>query len=548
MTILVIYTHVVKSTRSQKESKKKRLILEQLHSVLMNMKRLASISLVIVCLCSRLQIIESEIKFYIESAHDFDNDCKIQCSPNDHTFEDIYNYTETYRDMILEKYGDTELVRKAISKIEMEDSYEKFLLNEYFTKTWNSTTCKNCQNVTDQNNKTLDRAYYTMDKDCNPTCKKDLHYYHRKQHPGKCVKCDVNKCKQGEYLTGDTCENCKACVQPIDQNWEFTTRGLILDDNSSCEGKCIDGYFEDVEFDINTEETKRVCLQHQEVECNSGEYEVRGTSLTDAYCERCGECEGMNQTQSCSGYQNAVCELCEPLELESGARYVFNNCTKECLYGYVMNKTSGTCEYCMSENGGPYQCAPGQTFRPNRQYCQDCEECVVTKPDNSDFVQNCNWKCVDGYTLQNNTCESLDNLFQQHQTIQSSVLCGDYQQLDCDTQRRICKCIHCSSVTSIVHPDSNHENSRWRWMPTRSKCTWECMPDYYIVRLSPSTVDCLPWEYFQKQAELQAIEVTNFDEIPIEREERKEKIPLMEMMLFSFVTVFTMIFLICTQR
>tara|TARA_B100000497_G_C7658450_1_gene396455 strand:+ start:92 stop:316 length:225 start_codon:yes stop_codon:yes gene_type:complete len=74
------------------------------------------------------------------------------------------------------------------------------------------------------------------------------------------------------------------------------------------------------------------------------------------------------------------------------------------------------------------------------------------------------------------------------------------------------------------------------------------MPDYYIVRLSSSTVDCLPWEYFQKQAELQAIEVTNFDEIPIERVERKEKIPLMEMMLFSFVTMFTMIFLICTQR
>ena len=74
------------------------------------------------------------------------------------------------------------------------------------------------------------------------------------------------------------------------------------------------------------------------------------------------------------------------------------------------------------------------------------------------------------------------------------------------------------------------------------------MPDYYIVRLSSSTVDCLPWEYFQKQAELQAIEVTNFDEIPIERVERKEKIPLMEMMLCVFVTVFTMIFLICTQR
>lgn len=512
------------------------------------MKRVASISLVIVCLCSRLQIIESEIKFYIESAHDFDNDCKIQCSPNDIAVEKTHNYTKTYREMIVEKYGNTKEVKDAILEIEMKNSYETYLLTQNFTKTWNSTICKNCPNITNEENKTLDRAYYTMDEDCNPTCTKDLHYYHRKEHPGKCVKCDVNKCKEGEYLTGDACQNCKSCVKPINQSWKFTTRGLILDDNSSCEGECEDGYFEDVEFDIDTQETKRVCLPHQEVECDSGEYEVKGTSFTDAYCERCGECEGMNQTQSCSGYQNAVCELCEPSELESGARYVYNNCTKECLHGYIENKTSGTCEYCMSENGGLFQCDPGYTFRPNRQHCRDCQECNVSRPDNTEFVQNCNWKCADGYTLQNNTCESLDSLFPEQPIIQSSVWCDLKQQLDCDTQRRICNCIDCSSVQNIVHPDLKHEDTRWRWMPTRSKCTWECMPDYYIVRLSSSTVDCLPWEYFQKQAELQAIEVTNFDEIPIERVERKEKIPLMEMMLFSFVTMFTMIFLICTQR
>jgi|MDTC01.2.fsa_nt_gb hypothetical protein len=516
----------------------------------MNMHRMASVSILIVLLCTILQIItcnayEISSQFYVASAQNFESDCKIQCPSRAYESYVTLNYTTTYRQMILEHYGDTEDVKKAI--LEIEDSYEGSLLDETFTKTWNTTKCFMCDDIKDAFNNTIDRAYYTMDNDCNPMCKNEFHYYHRSQYDGKCIKCDSSYCTKGEYLTGDTCQECMECVKPIERHWEFTTNGL-LDDNMSCAGQCEDGYFEDIFFDISSETVTKVCSPHQELECAINEYEIKGTHLTDSYCETCGECEGMNQTKLCSKYHNAVCEICD-LELEHGAVYIFDNCTKQCLPGYVKNKASGLCEHCLDENGKEFQCVSGFYISQDRQNCTDCRQCEVTKPMYSEFVQNCNWKCVDGYALQNNTCQNLDLLIEQQEIVQySSVMCSINQQLDCNSGRRICTCKDCSSFQNIIRPESKRENSTWRWIQSRSQCKWECMPTFYFIRLTSSMVDCVSWEYFQKSADLGVIDVSNIDEIPIERVERREKIPFSEMMLFLCTSVFTISFLTCTIR
>ena len=479
---------------------------------------------------------------YVAPASDFEGDCKIKCNPKAYLINRTQTYNVTYEALILEQYGDAEEITKSIQELKDRGGRENYLLSQYFTRTWTSHQCQICPDVFDFHNKSVDRAFYTMDADCNPTCHEANSYYNIESHPGKCIKCDLTSCDRGTYLEGQNCTKCSSCVKPIQDNWEFTSHGSILDNNQSCDGQCSEGYFEDIVFNLSSSSLESVCIPHQEIDCNSGEYKVVGTKKTDAYCEACGECEGMNKTQQCSDSENAVCEPCKPQELERGAFYVYENCTRACLSGYIEDKRRGECEECAHE------CPEGQMFSPSRQNCTDCQTCDVDMPPNARFVQDCEWECQEGYALENRTCQQEKILTPSLDEGDSVVQCEPGQQLDCHPETSICECLNCNEKKDILTPPMNQFGISWLWIPTRSKCTWECNPSFYYIQINNNTVDCVDWNSLLQRAHVTTIDVNDFDDIVLQRHKvRQNKIPFTELIIFMATVTTTIIFLICSQ-
>ena len=475
---------------------------------------------------------------YVGPAVDFEGDCRIQCDDKAQLINRTETYQVTYRDFILEQYGDTEEITTSIGELE---GYEQELLSQNFTRTWTSHECKMCPKVVDVDNETVDVQFYTMDASCQPTCREELEYFNLVSHARKCVKCTLSSCGSGEYLEGQNCKECKSCVQPIVDHWHFTSHGKILNDSHSCDGQCDDGYFEDIIFNSSSNSIEPVCMPHENVECASNEYKVNGTHETDAYCETCGECEGMNETQACSNFENAVCEPCEPQTLEHGAFYTQNNCTRACLPGYVEDMDKQLCEECS------YECPKGKKFPHNRRNCTDCRDCNLTLPSNAEFIQDCEWRCQEGFALDDNECIDLYNLIPSTDSPISTVQCQPGQQLDC-YETGFCNCSNCDEQKGILTPPFNAINISWQWLPTRSQCTWECKPSYYHVKINIKTVDCVDWNSLLTRAHLNVINVNNFDEITLERHKtRQHTIPFTELIIFMAIVTSTIIILICTQ-
>jgi hypothetical protein len=479
---------------------------------------------------------------YIAAASSYGEDCKIQCDVGAHMTNETRSVSQTYASFILETYGNTPQIQDAIASLE---GYEESLLAQSFTQSWTTQHCKMCRDVLDPESEVVDKAYYTMDDNCYPICDNSKGYYNRDfwahAHPARCVQCTLSECDLGQYKTGDNCTKCEACERPITENWEFTSHGTVLDDIKSCAGKCNEGYFEDIIFNVSSTIPQKICVPHQEVECTATEFQVNGTHITDAYCEACGECEGMNETQTCSAYENAICEPCIPQELERGAFYQDNNCTRGCLPGYIEDKEQQICEECA------YTCPAGQTFTQNRRNCTDCERCNNTLPDKAAYLQECAWQCHPGFALDNSECKEIANLIPILPSTTSYVQCELGQQLDCYPELQLCNCTDCTQIKSILTPPGNTFNVSWQWLPTRSECEWECLPSYYYLPINDAAVDCVSWQSLQVQAHLTSIDVNDINNIVLARPKREHKIPFSELMLFMGTVTATITIFMCLQ-
>ena len=131
---------------------------------------------------------------YVGPAVDFEGDCRIQCDDKAQLINRTETYQVTYRDFILEQYGDTEEITTSIGELE---GYEKELLYQNFTRTWTSHECKMCPEVLDVDNEIVDVQFYTMDASCQPTCREELEYFNLVSHARKCVKCTLSSCDSG---------------------------------------------------------------------------------------------------------------------------------------------------------------------------------------------------------------------------------------------------------------------------------------------------------------------------------------------------------------
>ena len=484
---------------------------------------------------------------YSASATKFGQDCSVECKNNAHAIP--YNYTVVmpYRSWVLEKYGQSTFILEALDSL--QGSYEGYLLTQEVNLTWKGKQCIYCPPLQDvHDNTTISMDAYLMDATCHPTCNNEMQYYNLNNYPDTCVLCDLAMCADGEFLTANRCQECQACIPKTQHYWQFTGHGTVLNDSTSCPGNCADGYYEDMIYNLSTSALQPICIQHQELDCAEGEYLIQGTSISDAFCDACGDCEGMNMTQACSNNSNAVCEFCTPAVLETGAYYAYNNCTRLCMSGFIEDQRIQQCEECL------HVCEAGTYFAATRQYCEDCTACNVTKPENTIFVRECEWSCDEGYYLEGLECRSLlQNLIPDTTTTSySSVLCEVGQQLKCDTQSTQtaeCTCISCNDITDVPHPAVDKLHVSWQWLPTRSQCTWECLPEYYLVPLSARVVDCYPWDWFQAQLGLEGTVVKHTDNIPTLRRQKIDVIiPISELVLFLLTAVTTISFFICVQK
>lgn len=480
--------------------------------------------------------IKCSLEVPIASAADFNQACSVVCS-DDNCVKAIMTTSNTSRTLSMREhidqvYGDNLEIQRQIQEAldSMNGTWEYTQLDLNVINWYAGHTCTECDPITDPHNSQLvplDAYSVTAQDDvCAVTCDETKGYYKRQSHPDTCAKC-VNECADGQYLTGDTCENCESCADPVAEHFIFTSRGT-LDDNASCPWKCDSGYFLDYVFDSLAADAAVVeaCIPHTTVSCDAGQYQVLGTHVSDTYCEECtpNACEGRRMTAACSLYEDAQCEDCPASSLETGATYVHSNCTRACVNGYIprfINPNEFECQPC------DHECTPGSFFPIDRQNCTDCRPCPDAIPDNASFVDACAWACDDGFFYTQEACRSL-----AQNTIQAphgDTLCAAGERLVWGSLTYLCE--PCDGPVPATPPDTT-----WRWLPSRSSCAWECLPGYYRAPFSTTLVDCLAWDAYQMQiignpaaagvtdpvaGAISAVVINNIAEIEFEKHERE---------------------------
>lgn len=491
-----------------------------------------------------------------ESASRFGEACPVACTDDAcvKSFLGEVNSTRniSMREHIAAVYGARAAIESAL--MAMEGTWEHTQLDTRVTESYRGHECGLCARILDPiRNQPVPLESYRVagaEGSCAPKCDSSMQYYARSEYPGTCVLCD-KVCGTGEYLTGDACQSCLSCLAPVDENWHFTGQGA-LDDNVSCPWACNEGYFLDYVLDIPTAgaSVREACLRHTVLTCGGGQYQVRGTNLSDAYCEECQvSCEGRRQTAACSAFADTSCSECLPAlaTLEAGAAYEGTNCTRACRSGYVMNQASGRCEFCAAE------CDPGSFAPADRRNCTDCRACADVLPTNASYVDACTWACDEGFFFTHGDCFSLAVELSSRR--QSETRCAQGERLV--WQATFFACEACDVPLPAAPVDST-----WRWLPSRSSCAWECLPGYYRAQISATLVDCLAWEAYQMQiitgasptaagedpAAVSATTINNVDEIEFRREEREyATLSIAEFAVLAGFVFGTLMLLVVTQ-
>ena len=463
------------------------------------------------------------------SASRFGEACAVACT-DDACVKSFLRETNSTRNISMREhiaavYGARAEIDDAVRA--MEGTWEHTQLDKRVAESYRGRECAACAQTLDpvRNQPVPLEAYRVAGAEgsCDPICDASLKYYARRHYPGTCVLCD-QECAAGEYLTGDACQSCLSCVAPVEENWHFTGQGG-LDDNASCPWACDEDHFIDYVLGIPTAgaSVREACLRHTVLTCGSGQYQVRGTNLSDAYCEECQvSCEGRKQTAACSAFADTSCSECLPAlaTLEAGAAYVGTNCTRACRSGYVMNQASDRCEFCATE------CDPGSFAPADRQNCTDCRACADALPTNASYVDACTWACDEGFVFAQGGCLSLAVEVTSRRL--SDTRCEEGERLVWQAALFACEACDVPVPAAPV-------GSTWRWLPSRSSCAWECLPGYYRASLSSTLVDCLAWEAYQMQiingasptaageqpAAVSATTINNVEEIEFRREERE---------------------------
>jgi hypothetical protein len=395
------------------------------------------------------------------------------------------------------------------------------------TVEWQIGRCEECEVPTDM----PEDAIYTFDSTCNIHCEPP--WTKRNQAPFYCILCDPAECDNGEYLACEQCmdeerSECNICLNcgletdRRDDNWEFTSHG-ILDNEKSCDFECKSGYFQ----------SGLDCIQHsiKPVDCNpdNDKYWFEGSSELDAMCLPCGSCEGQKLLESCSANQPVQCESCgDPPRNEM---FVGQSCEKQCVPDTVkdMRIDSPTCKYCV------HVCLPGTQFTSDRMFCEDCRDCPDTIPLQARWLEDCAWECPDSMEPREQGAEFICvqvDASSMHAHIAEATLkvtCPSHQYLDANYQ-----CKDCDAPT----PPIRDRGLTWEWVENSASCEWVCIGDHLVYASSPRDMHCITWDQFKELVRTTLTRTTRDFDKPFRRPRvQYERLSDFECALFVLVLV-----------
>ena len=399
---------------------------------------------------------------------------------------------------------------------------------------WQSSSCTDCQteSPTDSKGATLPATAYIYSSDCDLICITP----YEKHGDTSCALCD-KVCEHGKYLSvSDGCETCQDCSPRFPEqadDWTFTSQGAV-DDPLSCTERCKDGMYLDVSRPDKQEEF--TCLPYSNPTCGPDQIIVDGTHEQDARCEDCiRDCDGLNMIQDCdiASNQQSICTPCpETPPLKFGEIFVGTSCQRDCDIDRIRNEETQECEVCN------YVCPIGYEFASPRSKCVDCVECSG-RPTNAHYVSQCNWECITGfqYNATSNSCYEVESVEpeQAPYRLWSPFTCQNYQYWTISG---------CQNCTYEKTPHSSLLGEVWNWKPTKTSCSWECMPGYYSFALSDFTWSCYTWNDYLNQvksAEETAATTSNAHF----NNRRKQKVNMLsewQLLMISVAIIFTAVY------
>lgn len=466
---------------------------------------------------------ELENGFYNNDGADTNQDCQVTCHEGYYPIYKEYNLTsdlappETLKNVSAYDYG---------------------LAQQMQVMQWQGYECQYCGEVQNIHGHPLPRPAFSMLANCTPLCIEP--YYHRQQHNHTCVLCNQT-CADGQYLTGPNCTECKSCMSAHRDNhtWQFISPGT-LDDPASCREICRNGTYADVQIDADSNEVINVCKEFTNAFCSDTQFLVPGTHLHDNYCMDCEfECEGMHLIQPCvpgTGPQMKCqsCEIEHP-SLQTGEMWVGSNCTTACIEPRVRNQDTQACEMC------DYVCPPGQHFTENRRDCFDCAPCSANIPEHADYVTGCEWMCDDYYEFNstNNKCEKFEEAVPAAPAMERLF----NFKISCDKGEHL-TITGCKACDRTHLPSQELEGKTWDWLPSKTSCSWECLPGYYAFSVGQTWL-CRTWEEYLTAIQGGIAVNSTLSDAKFKNRRKQHTIPMLaewQLVTISVLVVFTAIY------
>ena len=343
--------------------------------------------------------------------------------------------------------------------------------------TWKATQCMQCPLASEPtyvDGTLVPRSGYDMDTSCAATCRTASQHYPVEGIASRCAYCPAGWCGTGQYVaTADGCMRCRNCTSHLQGAFVFQREGLV-NNNASCEETCAPGYY-------LADDGVR-CLPHTDVQCAAGQFKVNGTARRDARCDECTDCTGYRQVRACTLTQDAKCESCGPLVWWSSF-WNGTDCELACRAAYTKLYTpKPRCQRCSP-------CPHGSERVSRPANCSDCRACSPPKPQHSEYISQCAWKCEKYHVLH------LDDETGMPQCVYSAAWSTNVPALpprrqyniSCSKGQKLTDELLCEDCLTPSGLNDSQINVEWRW--TDVGCVWQCTPGliHYVNATENST-------------------------------------------------------------
>jgi hypothetical protein len=270
--------------------------------------------------------------------------------------------------------------------------------------------------------------------------------------------------------------SCRNCSSNLLGAFVFGREGLV-NDNASCQEVCAPGYYL---ADDGVE-----CLPHTDVQCVAGQFKVNGTARTDARCDECTDCTGYRQVRACSLSQDALCESCGPL-VWWNSFWNGTACELACKSAYTKLYTPrARCQRCST-------CPNGFERVSGPANCSDCRACTPPKPEHSESISQCAWKCEKYhiFRLDDETGLPLCVYSVGWSTNVPAPPARRQYNISCTKGQKLTDELLCADCLTPAGLNQSLLNVAWLW--TDVGCAWQCVPGLmHVINATSQANSCL---------------------------------------------------------